>query len=505
MPNQTKGGLTMRNLNKDHKAGFLPLMTALGLAMGVAQAAPPDLPRPVVDEDFYDDGAPPTAKVELGRLLFFDKVLSGNRNISCATCHHPAFNSGDGLALPLGEGAHGLGIDRRTGLDVSASVSGRVPRNSPGLFNLGAGEFERLFHDGRVETDTNGYFAGGFLTPAKWKLPEGLDNALAAQAMFPVTSPAEMAGDKGENPIADAASLNNAAGKNGVWELIAKRLRDIPEYVDLFTRAYPVKVTSRDDITYVLAANAIAAFETTAFRADNSPFDQYLRGYSRSLSRNARKGMALFYGRAGCGACHSGKFQTDHDFHAIAMPQIGPGKADGQDSSYWNATGINAVLEDFGRGRVTSRAEDNYKFRTPSLRNVATTGPWGHAGAYNDLEAVVRHHLDPVSSLDRYDATTASLPEIGEVPELTATGSRLSHGWMSDSRQKGFRKRDTWVQGNPTLRNKIANANELPPVSLSDKDVAGILAFLDALTDPSVVRLNDLVPQSVPSGLPVAD
>jgi cytochrome c peroxidase len=492
--------LTIRN-----GAGVLALLTALGLATGVGQAATPDLPRPVVDEDYYENGAPPADKVELGRMLFFDKILSGNQNISCATCHHPAFNSGDGIALPLGEGPRGLGTERRTGPEPKESVAGRVPRNSPGLFNLGASEFERLFHDGRVETDPNGYFEGGFVTPAKWKLPTGLDNPLAAQAMFPVTSPAEMAGDKGENPIANASSLDNAAGKNGVWEQIARRLQHVPEYVNLFERAYPDEVDSREDISYVLAANAIAAFETTAFRADDSSFDRYLRGDASSLSEDARQGMELFYGEAGCSGCHGGSFQTDHQFHAIAMPQIGPGKSDGQDQSYWNATGINAVLEDFGRGRVTFRAEDNYKFRTPSLRNVTTTGPWGHAGAYSDLEAVVRHHLDPVTSLNTYDVSTASLPEVGGVLELTATGSKLSQGWMSDSRREGFKKRDTWVQENPTLRKNIANANELEPAGLSDRDVRKVISFLEALTDPSVKRLNGLVPEKVPSGLPVAD
>ena len=134
---------------------------------------------------------------------------------------------------------------------------------------------------------------------------------------------------------------------------------------------------------------------------------QVLRGDPGAMSPDARRGMALFYGRANCSSCHEGPFQTDHRYHAIAMPQIGPGKADGRDPSYWNETGINAVLEDFGRGRVTVRPADNYKFRTPSLRNVATTGPWSHAGAYDSLEAVVRHHLDPVAPLHAYELDEA--------------------------------------------------------------------------------------------------
>jgi cytochrome c peroxidase len=482
---------------------MIALLTAL--ASGVALAATPDLPGPVTDQDYYFDAQPAADKVELGRMLFFDKILSGNSNISCATCHHPAFASGDGLALPLGEGAMGLGTERAPGSAPEKAVAGRVPRNSPGLFNLGAEEFERLFHDGRVEIDPHGYFDGGFVTPAKWKLPAGLDNPLAAQAMFPVTSPMEMAGNKGENEIADAISLNNAAGKDGVWELLAARLRSIPKYVELFRRAYPETVTSADDITFVLAANAIGAFEAVAFRADDSPFDRYLRGDKDSLSAEQQRGMRLFYGEAGCSGCHSGRFQTDHEFHAIAMPQIGPGKADGRDPSYWNETGINAVLEDFGRGRVTVRPEDNYKFRTPSLRNVATTGPWSHAGAYDSLDAVVRHHLDPVASLHSYDPDSARLPLLGEVIELTASGSRLSRGFMPESRRREFDKQDTWVQQNDALRQRIADANELAPVDLSDREVRALVAFLDALTDPIAARLDLLVPTAVPSGLPVED
>ena len=70
---------------------------------------PDELPNPVVDADYYEDGIAVPQKVELGRLLFFDKILSGNRNIACATCHHPELGTTDGLALGLGEGPSGLG------------------------------------------------------------------------------------------------------------------------------------------------------------------------------------------------------------------------------------------------------------------------------------------------------------------------------------------------------------------------------------------------------------
>ena len=463
------------------------------------------LPEAVTDADYLFDGNPPAERVELGRLLFFDKILSGNQNISCATCHHAKLGSTDRLALGLGEGPRGLGPDRAAGEDISSAVYSRVPRNSPALFNLGAREFTVLFHDGRVEADPEGYYEGGFITPAKWKLWPGLDNVLAAQAMFPVTSPTEMAGQKGENPIADARSLNNVAGPGGVWEQLGERLRSVPEYVERFKAAFPERVQGAEDITYVLAANAIAAFEIEAFRADASRYDEYLNGQPRALDLQERRGMALFYGEAGCASCHSGAFQTDHDFHAIAMPQLGPGKGDGRDGSYWRNSGEHAFVEDFGRGHVTVRAEDNFKFRTPSLRNVELTAPYGHSGAYPTLEGVVRHHLDPVASLNSYDPGIADLPELNAVVETVASGSRWSQAWLPADRLAGFLMRDTWVQRTPELRERIAQANELAPVSLSDAQVDGIIAFLKSLTDPGSLELSHKVPERVPSGLPITD
>lgn len=461
-----------------------------------------DLPDPVNDDDYYDSGIPSPEKIELGRLLFFDKELSGNRNISCATCHHPDNGTSDGLSLGLGEGARGLGALRSPGDTETQSVHERVPRNSPALFNLGAKEFTRLFHDGRVELDTKGHYESGFITPAKWKLPAGLENVLAAQALFPVTSSTEMAGQQGENPIANAAALNNMSGPGGVWDLLAKRLQRIPEYVAYFTAAFPNEIEQAEDITFVSAANAIAAYETATFRSYNSPFDRHLRDDHQSISQAQRRGMDLFYGKANCVSCHSGKFQTDHDFHAIAMPQIGPGKAHGRDGSYWKATGHNALLEDFGRGKVSFREEDNFKFRTPSLRNVAKTGPWGHSGAYNSLEAVIRHHLDPINELDEYEFSDEILPPLNRIVETTAREDQLSDAFMSAMRRENYLKRDGWIQKEPELRKRIADANELEPIALTNAEVEDLVKFLQTLTDET---LDPEIPNSVPSGLPVED
>jgi cytochrome c peroxidase len=446
--------------------GCALIATAL-LTVDLAHAAPSWLPEAPRDADYYDDGAPDPGQVELGKLLFFDKELSGNRNISCATCHHSFTDTGDGLSLSVGEGGRGLGVTRDTGTGGDA-IHGRVPRNAPPLFNLGASEFETLFHDGRIAVDPDQ--PSGFRSPAGDQLPLGLDNVFAAQAMFPVTSGVEMAGQPGENPIADAAAADELAGPGGVWERLAERLRAIPGYVERFIAVYD-DVSGADDITFVHAANAIAAFEALAWRADDSRFDRYLRGDRSALSLAAHRGLRVFYDRrqGGCASCHSGSFQTDHSFRAIAAPQIGPGKGDG-------ASGH----EDFGRERVTGDPADRYRFRVPTLRNVALTAPYGHSGAFATLEAMVRHHLDTLQSLESYDRSQVALPARDDLDAL-----------------------DFSVMDDPALRADIAAANELEPIHLTEEEIANLIEFLHALTDPASLDLRRDVPTSVPSGLPL--
>jgi len=427
------------------------------------------LPAAVQDTDYYDNGAPDPAKVSLGAELFFDKILSGNLNISCASCHHPFAGTSDGLSLSVGEGGRGFGVTRDTGVADNA-VHERVPRNAPALFNVGAREFTRLFHDGRVEPNVN--MPNGLATPAGEQLPTGLDNALAAQAMFPVTSGTEMAGQPGENPIADAAGAGDLSGPNGVWAQLAERLQGIDGYVQQFVAVFP-DINSAGDIRFVHAANAIAAFESAAWRSDNSPFDRYLRGERGALSLRQLQGMRVFYSRrkGDCAACHSGPLQTDHSFRAIAVPQLGPGKGDG---SYG--------YEDFGREQVTADPNDRYRFRVPSLRNVELTAPYGHSGAFNSLEGMVRHHLDTTASLRAYDESQVVMP-----------------------RRDDLDQQDMLPVYDEQLNSSLARASELPPRHLSDSEVAALLDFLRALTDPTMLDMRGDVPRALPSGLPLAD
>lgn len=426
------------------------------------------LPPPAEDSEFQQHSA---EVVELGQALFFDKELSGNRNISCATCHSPVVATVDGLSINIGTGGQGLSVLRDAGAFPPTAFDPQIrgSRNMTPLFNLGHGQFTKLFWDGRVEVDPD--IPQGFATPAGSDLPFGFDNALAALSIFAETDIQEMLGEVGTNELADAGA--NVHPQIGVWDGLVARLGAIPEYVTLFTAAYPAVANDPDNITIVQVGSAIGAFQATAFRSDNSPFDRYLRGDAQAMSTSAVRGANLFYGPANCSACHSGVFQTDMDFHAIGIPQIGPGFGDGPSGR-----------EDFGREDFTGDPADRYRFRTPSLRNTALTGPWGHNGAFNSLRAVVEHHFDPEASLRSYDPSQLVLPSR---PDLDA--------------------QDLLAFNDPAVTDSIADAIEMdfPDRPLSGGDVDDLMAFLNALTDPSAGDLRKSVPMSVPSGLPLAE
>ncbi|MEJ6402449.1 cytochrome-c peroxidase [Yoonia sp. 2307UL14-13] len=425
----------------------------LGIFVGQSAFAEP-LPRAVTDADYR---AVDPAEAALGQLLFYDPILSGNRDVSCATCHHPTFGTGDGLSLGIGDGGRGLGKARV--VDPANPPEQRIPRNAPALFNLGAREFTVLFHDGRIEVDPDR--PGGLRTPLDADMVAGFDTLLAAQTMFPVLSADEMAGHYSENDVSKAVRRGLLTGPGGAWDIIARRVADIPAYADAFVKVYP-QIKAVEDVTFADVSNAIAAFMELEWRSDTSPFDAVLRG-ERTLPEPAATGMVLFYGKAGCSGCHSGPFLTDHTFHAMGAPQIGPGKA----------ARFESHARDEGRFRVTGDPADLYAFRTPSLRNVAVTGPYGHAGAHADLRDFVMAHLNPALGLAAYDLDQAVLPEMN----------------VDDQRaEEGL----------------IAAAVTFEPVFLDDAEIDALIAFLDSLTDPAAIEGRLGIPDAVPSGLPVA-
>ena len=395
--------------------------------------------------------AQPQALVDLGQALMFDKILSGNRDVACATCHHPSTHEGDGLSLSIGTGGTGLGPSRTLG-------PGRqfVRRNAPSLLNDGLGLFY-LFWDGRVARFLSS-FNGGPLVPGD------VPNLLSAQAMLPVLDRREMRGEPGDrdvfgapNELAQIADSDSAA----VWQALMRRLLAIPEYVAKFNRAFPNTPTSA--LRFQQAAEALAAFQVAALTKTNSPFDRYLTHDDAALTTQQKRGAHLFFGTALCSSCHNGPLLGGNGFANAGVPQLGPG---------------SPATPPLDRGRADLPDQQFYQFafRVAPLRNVELTAPYMHDGAFPTLDAVVRHYNDVPLTLTTYDASQLD-------PALRST----YHGDAATT--------DSVIR---TLDFRLQT-----PLHLSDAELADLVAFLKSLTDPSARDLSALVPAAVPSGLPV--
>ena len=399
---------------------------------------------------------------ELGRLLFYDAVISGNRNISCGTCHHHDLASSDGVSLGIGQGGKGIGRERMAA-DGRNRIRRRMPRNSPALFNLGAKDVSLLFHDGRISVDD--IYGNDFNTPAEEFLPQGLSSILAAQALFPLVGEVEMGGSPEQNEVAAAVNERIDYG----WPLIVERIRGIPGYEKHFVASFE-DVHSSQDMSIVHVANAIGNFVASEWRSFDSAFDRYLAGNSEALTPVQKSGMELFFGKAGCSACHGGPFLTDQKFHALAIPPLGPGRT----------RRFDLIARDVGRVGESDMIEDAYRFRTPALRNVALTAPYGHNGTYSDLEGVIRHHLDPLRALNDWDPSQVVL---ADVP------------WLNNT--------DFVAHDNRLEMERLKQKVDIIPVSLDDREVEDLVAFMHALTGGESVAGRLGRPTTVPSGLPV--
>ena len=193
-----------------------------------------------------------------------------------------------------------------------------------------------------------------------------------------------------------------------------------------------------------------------------------MSGSDSAISESAKRGGIMFFssveqGGANCSSCHSGDFFTDEDFHVLATPQIGRGKG--------NANTL-VDTDDFGRYRETGDSNDLYKFRTPTLLNVEETGPWGHAGAYTTLEAMVRHMLNPGTAIASYDYSQLEA-SVQTADMLTNTHFALEQLALNRS-------------------NQVESVHH--NVAYTEDDVDDLVEFLKALTDPSVQNRDCLAP-----------
>jgi cytochrome c peroxidase len=329
----------------DHVRRLAALCVAVALPVGAVRAAEPaaseEKKLPIgVSRVLWDLTVPkeePTPeKIALGEKLFNDKRLSVNDQVSCATCHDPAKAFTDHKALAEGVG----GKEKPT------------QRHSPTVLNAMFNATQ--FWDGRAPT-------------------------LEEQAKLPILNPIEMGQKSPED--------------------VMKKVNAIPEYASAF-RAVFGREGTYDDL-----ASAIAAFERTQFTG-NSPFDRFVAGDEKAIDASAQRGWTLYNGKARCNACHA--FSTtnplfsDQRFHNIGIAAHKTDFIDlarratkivrSGDLKQIDEIAIESDLTELGRFLVTKHANDVGAFKTPTLRDVAATGPYMHDGSLATLWDVMDHY-----------------------------------------------------------------------------------------------------------------
>lgn len=302
----------MGNILRQWQAGALLTTAAIILLAACSKKEVQDVPPVTTDgwvrpahfpEPMYQfgDNVYSKAGFELGRKLFFDRMLSRDGTVSCASCHRQKDAFADGGA------AFSIGIE-----------GGISKRNSPVVFNMAWNK--SFMWDGGV-------------------------NHIEVMPLAPLTNPAEM----GE-------SLSN----------IVRKLNNHPAYSTLFKNVY-----NRDTVDDQQLFWALAQYMSGLISA-NAKYDQYVNS-TTSLTTDEQEGLVLF--RQHCSSCHSEPLFTDYSFQN---------------------NGIDKVFADSGRYRITRNDEDMGRFKVPTLRNIALSGPYMHDGRFNTLEAVLDHYANGV-------------------------------------------------------------------------------------------------------------
>jgi cytochrome c peroxidase len=195
-------------------------------------------------------------------------------------------------------------------------------------------------------------------------------------------------------------------------------------------------------------------------------------GYNGALSKRQKKGAQLFFGKANCSNCHVGRILSDQKPHNIGVPQLGPGKPPHEPY-------------DLGAFRVTGNEKDKFAFKTPSLHNVAITGPWMHNGAYKSLEGAVRHHLNPEKSLRNYNKQ-----QLGRDIQKYHRSPNWEHQLDQFPMGPPGTQLIPTVKDDPESIDRVLSTLD-PQVQaipeLSDREVDQIMYFLFSLTSPTYV------------------
>lgn len=286
------------------------------------------------------------AAAAFGQRLFFEPRLSRDGTLSCASCHRPELWFTDGLEV-----ARGLAEGER---------------NTPTV--VGVAHARWLFWDGRADS--------------AW-----------SQALGPLENELEM-----------------GSTRASIARLLAEDDALRAQYESVFGELPTLDEAGIEQV-FVRVGKALGAYERR-LQGEGAPFDRFLQGVRQgeqalvdALSPSAQRGLALFVGEAGCRNCHVGPLFSDGEFHSVGIPPRGGGRP--QDSGRWDgarrllaspfrADGAHSDAPQGERARaldVLVQSSENWgQFKTPSLRNVARTAPYMHAGQFASLDEVVHYY-----------------------------------------------------------------------------------------------------------------
>ncbi len=268
---------------------------------------PLNWPKPVYN---FSSNKLTKEKILLGRVLFYDPILSNDNSISCNNCHSP-FSAFTHVDHALSHGIHdSIGI-----------------RNSPALMNLA---WQKHF---------------------MW---DGAINNLDMQALAPIGHPAEMASSMKE---------------------VVTKLNKTKMYQKLFFEAYHDSIATGEK-----TLKAIAQFMLTIISA-NSKYDQVMN-HTAQFTSQEESGYQIF--KKNCSSCHTEPLFTSGEFAN-------------------NGIGIDSLLNDKGRMRITQKKEDAFKFKVPTLRNIEFSYPYMHDGRFKKLKEVFNHYTNGIKKTETLD------------------------------------------------------------------------------------------------------
>jgi cytochrome c peroxidase len=348
----------------------------------------------------------------LGERLFEDTGLSEPAGQACASCHDAGHSFTDpDQNKPTSEGIH-------------PGLFGK--RNTP---TVAYAQFSPPFH---FEVKDGTYVGGQFL--------DGRSSMLEDQAKQPFLNPVEM------------ANLNKQS--------VVDKVRNA-SYAALFKQVFGSTSLDDPDQAYERIVQAIAAFERAKnFAPFSSKFDYFLKGQAQ-LTTQEMRGMALFAGanKGNCAACHpitpladgTPPLLTDYTYENLGVPR-NPGNAFYTLGVGFNPDSMNFV--DLGLGGALGMAEQNGRFKVPTLRNIAVTAPYMHNGYFTDLRSVVEFYNDR-------DLRSRCADPVWTRP----VDAQSQHCWPA-----------------PEVPETV-NHMELGHLGLSDQEIDDIVAFLQTLTD----------------------